>query len=124
MANEITITAGLVLTENPPLANPISTGVSNVNYSKGGLGISSGAVLVSHTVPTALPLGSVATLGWCTLFNSDQNNSVRISNSNSGDYLLRLPPQGYNILTFEPAAVPYLLAITADVYVQFLLLNF
>ena len=103
----------------------IARNIANILYSMSGTTWSLGDFVASHTAANALPLGSVSgSLGWATLFNADANNAVQMYNNNSDltHPILQIPPQGFNVVTFYTACVPYFLAITADVKVEFMLL--
>lgn len=126
MANELTLTASLSGFKAGAMLQAAARSISNINYSMSGSDYTQGSFVASHTAANALPLGAVSgTLGWGVLFNTDSNNAVQMYNNNSDltHPILQIPPQGFNIVTFYTACVPYFLALTANVIVEFLLFD-
>ena len=117
MADELTVTAGL-------------------SYSNGGVTFSKSAtdsVTVAanylvhqvHTVTTvgeALPLGSVATAGYCFIQNKDGANFLLIGNS--GDTpVIRVEAGELAVFRFSQAITPWAIADTANVAVEYILVS-
>ena len=129
MANEITLTAALTLYKPSVMSGAISRNITGILYSMAGSDYTQGSFVASHTAANALPLGSVSgSIGWGVIINTDAVNAVQMYNHNSDSGvstypILQIPPLGFNVLTFYTGMVPYFLALTANVIVEYMLFN-
>jgi hypothetical protein len=121
MANEITITASISGYKPSVMLQAVSMAIANINYSMAGTHWIENAVAIDHVTPTAIPLGSIANCGFAAFFNTDTVNYCTIRNGSAGADVGQIPPQGYAIMPLLPACVPYSLAHTATVILQYLI---
>src|SRR5580765_4270546 len=83
------------------------------------IGEGGGVVLVSHTAATTISVGSVTTMGWCTLKNLDPTNYVTYGPDSSGLVPFgRMKPGEPATFRLEPGITIKMLAHTADCKVQ------
>jgi hypothetical protein len=125
VANEITLTASLSCYKPSIMSAAVGRNISNILYSMSGSRYTEGTVLASHTAANAIPLGPVTSLGWAVFFNTDPNNAIQVYNNNSDltHPFLQIPPQGFNVLTLYSGLVPYVLALSADSILEYLILS-
>lgn len=73
---------------------------------------------------TAIPLGSVGTLGWSYFKNIDATNYVDIMTATSGTAYVRLLPHEFAMFRFTPAiTAPAALAHTSSVLMQYMIIE-
>ena len=125
MANEITVVASLTYVNAA-----IGVASASLGINSPGKFTISGSKFVENifSVPTtaggtALPIGSVGTLGWALLKNLDTVNFVSILNAVSGTKLLRLNPGEVALFRFDQSVTaPAAIADTAAVLLQYMML--
>jgi len=118
MATEISATALLSFLKGPlssafsPSAiAPTMTGTAYIRRS-----------FSAPTSATAIPLGDVATPGWCLIVNRDAINFVEVFTASAGVVALKILAGEFALFRFGVAA-PALKANTAAVVVDYLLLD-
>lgn len=69
---------------------------------------------------TAVNLGGLPSLGWCTFINTDPTNYVQLLTGSAGKVVARLPAGGFPVLLYcdSDMQAPYLLANTASCLVR------
>ena len=117
MANELTVTAGLAYS---------NAGVTFSKSSTDSVTVAANYLIHQiHTVTTvgeALPLGSVATAGYCYIRNTDVANFVLVGNS--GDTpVIRVEAGELAVFRFSQAIVPAAIADTANVVIEYVLVS-
>lgn len=118
MANEISLTASLSVFKAAVMANSAGLSATSAQFTQSGSGISEGVLLVG-TSATAIPLASLTSLGWAAFYNADTVNYCTIRNGSGGADLVQLAPGGYAFFQLVATAVPYAVANTAAVYLQY-----
>lgn len=125
MANEILASGSLSYTN-------VAKGISNLSLTEQpsyftitGYEAQSSTMNVPTTAGgTAIPLGSVGTIGWCFFKNLDPTNYLDILTAASGTAFLRLLPGEFAICRLTPAiTAPAALAHTAATLLQYLILE-
>ncbi len=117
MANELTLNLALSFVKSA-ISTTMTSGtvkftVSGVDY-----------VRETWTVPTsitAIPLGGVATPGYCMITNKDATNYVDIYDSTGGNACIRLLPGEWAVFRFKTTA-PAAKSNTATCQVEFILI--
>lgn len=120
MANEISYNYSLSVAKTNLANSKSAQGSITLNGSH----YSAGAMNVPTTAGgTAIPLGSVATNGTAFFKNLDGTNYVEIGVQVTGTFypLIRLKPGEPASLRISPSAVPYALANTAAVALEYLI---
>lgn len=123
--NEITSSASLSYTNaakgiaTTALSSPPSF------FTVTGYNVNSSTMNVPTTAGgTAIPLGSVGTLGWSYFKNLDATNYVDIMTAASGTAFIRLQPHEFAMFRFTPAVVaPAALAHTSAVLMQYMIIE-
>ena len=121
MANEITVAASLSYT-NTPLGIPTQTLAASYQATIAGKNYQSGTMAVPTTAGgTAIPLGSLATLGLAIFKNLDASNYVTLLTAAGGTQIIRIPAgQSAGPFIFDPAlTAPAALAHTAVVLLEY-----
>lgn len=126
MANEITVAASLAYANS-------AIGISGVTLAitAPGLFTISGSKFVQNvmSVPTtaggtAIPLGSVGTLGWAMFKNLDNAHFVEIYNAVAGTKLVRINPGEIALFRFaQSVTAPAAIADTGAVNMEYLILD-
>ncbi len=120
MANEITYSYSIGVSKSNLINSKSASGSITMNGSH----YASGAMNIPTTAGgTAIPLGSVATNGTACFKNLDATNYVEIGVQVTGTFypLIRLKPGEPAYLRISPSAVPYALANTAAVALEYLI---
>lgn len=117
MANELTVTAGLAYS---------NAGVTLAKNSTDTVTVAANYVLHQiHTVTVAgeaLPLGSVATPGFCYIRNTDGANFILVGNS--GDTpVIRVEAGELAVFRFNQAIVPAAIADTGNVVIEIIIIS-
>jgi len=118
MANELTLSASVKFLKSD----------TNVDFAKAGvlLDVAGGDyVKRTQTVGTseeALGLGDLTTPGYMLIYNSDSTNYVKIRSGTGAGDLIRVPAGGIALFYCE-ATAPYIIANTASVVVEYLLVE-
>lgn len=86
-------------------------------------GVYSQGVLSVATSATAIPLGQVASCGWAFFYNSDSANYVTLRNGSSGADWLRLNAGECAFGPLITSCVPYGVANTSAVLLEFLIFS-
>lgn len=117
MANELTVTAGLAYSNAGVTFSKNSTDTVTVaaNY----------LIHQIHTVTVAgevLPLGSVATPGYCYIRNTDGANYILVGNS--GDTpVIRVEAGELAVFRFSQAITPAAIAVGGNVVIEYALVS-
>ena len=118
MADEITASLKLSFTKNGVTEDMVATGLqidmSGSKYIKNVQSIA--------TSETALQKGSVGTPGFCLMKNLDATNFVSVRGSTGAANCAKIKPGEAVLLRFSGSA-PYLIADTAAVSVEYLLIE-
>lgn len=118
MANEITLSAKLSISKSGVEEDLSFTGIqvtqSGSNWIKNIQSIA--------TSETALQKGSVTTPGICIIKNLDSTNFVSVRHTTGGSNCLKIKPGEAQLIRFSNSA-PYLIADTAAVRIEYLLLE-
>lgn len=85
------------------------------------VGPASVAILTSAT---AFPLGQISSLGWCWFYNLDTTNYFEVMNGAAGTDRMRFYPGWGTWVPLMPTWVPYGIANTAAVQVEYALISF
>lgn len=123
MSQEITITVSLGYTKGN--ITPKSLTVTQQKFDITGSNFHAQTQIVPTTAGgTAMPLGSLTTLGWYMLKNNDPTNYVDILTAVSGTVFERVPPLGVKLGYFPPGiTAPAAIAHTASVQLESLILE-
>ncbi len=81
-------------------------------YAKGNL-------YVVATAPTPIPMGTLTSPGWCVFNNLDIVNYCSIQNGSGGTEFLRLMQSDWAWCRLGPSVVPYAIANTAPISLQY-----
>lgn len=120
MANEITYSALLGFTKAGVSA---SKGTPNLTMTMTGVNYEEGTMQVPTTAGgTAIPKGSVGTIGKMWVKNKDVTNFLTILNATSGSALIKVLP-GSEETFYCAAAAPAALADTAIVEMDYLMIE-
>jgi hypothetical protein len=120
MANEITVTASLVVLNGSLSISRSLTKQVNQSVAFGGgpgtvaIGTAAGGEVVPFTDYTAK--------GYCLIINNSAANFVQVGPESGGAIvpLLQIGPQEFNLVSFAPTAVVRAMADTASCNVQFI----
>lgn len=118
MADELTVTVALsYLNGNVSLSYPSTTDKVTIaaNFAKR-------EILTVTLAGLAIPLGSIATPGYILIRNMDATNYIVVGNS--GDTLpIRVNAGALALFQFAGGIVPYAIANTADVVIEYMLVS-
>ncbi len=120
MSNEITLTASLSGYKPSVMSSAVGRSVTAATFTMTGTLLSQGVVLIG-TSATAVPLGQVTTPHWTVLHNLDITNFLTIRNGAAGADLLKLLASEWAFFPMHPSAVPYGVADTAAILLEFLI---
>lgn len=118
MANELTLAASLKFVK----------GNTNVSFAKSGVRIDvtdknyTSKTQAVGTSEEALSLGDVATPGYILIFNKDSTNYVSVRSGTGAANLIKVPAGGVALFNCE-ASAPYVVANTAAVDIEYLLIE-
>lgn len=121
MANNATFTFAITVDIEPPMASPIGYNIFNQIWVVASGIYQKAAVLISHTVDTAIPLGGVSAAGYFAFRNADPVNFISIKTSNGGVEFARPGPGRAGVLELPPTLAPYARADTADAWLEYYL---
>ena len=118
MADELTVSAGLsYLNSGVAISHPTATDKVTISANF--------ALRSIYTVPLAgasLPLGGITTAGYVLVENMDATNYVLLGNS--GDTLpIQVRAGERQTFRFAPGIVPYVIADTAPVVIDYMLVS-
>jgi hypothetical protein len=123
MANEITITSSLTFYKPSIMSSAISRAFNGLQRSVTGTTYVQDSMLAAITA-TLIPLGNVTNPHWAYFYNLDPVNYLQIQNGVSGTPFLRLlagdPAVG---VPLDPSVVPYVIANTAPVQMEYLIIS-
>jgi len=88
MANSLTVGQSLTF-KTASLTSPITRNDPSVTIAPSGDHFVSG-VMDTSTTPAAIPMGSVATAGWCRMKNLDATNDITIRIGSGGADVVKL----------------------------------
>jgi hypothetical protein len=121
MANEITASASL--SYNNPLTVSGPVGKSKDGFQANSLAqlAPNGSTISIAITATAIPLGQITTPGWSWFRNLDSTNYVQLMNGATGAVFARLEPGEFALIPLDSACVPYAIANTAPIDLEFLI---
>lgn len=122
MADEITLSYSLSALKSTIMAQALARSVESETIDWAGTTYQYGIQSVLVTA-TAFDLGSVATCGWAVFHNLDSSNYVKLRNGASGADFIRLLAGQSCVVRLENTCVPYGIADTATVSVEYMLLS-
>jgi hypothetical protein len=120
MADELTIRASISFTKGSKSAS-LSLGPSTFDVA--GNAALHNVQEVGFAAEEALLMGDVAAGGYCLMVNRDDTNFVEVRPNTGVADLIRLEPGDVCLFRITDDAVPYLLADTAAVDVEVLLID-
>lgn len=123
MANEYTLTLSLTANRPASMSSAISRALTGLLRNSGGAASVGPQPVLIGTSATAFPLANVATPYYAWFYNLDTNNYVQLQNGASGAVFARLRPGDACIIPLDPACVPYGVANTAAVEVEYWILS-
>ncbi len=126
MASEITVVASLAYVNYPVNINPVGLTIQAPGiFSITGADFTQATMSVPTTSGgTAIPIGSIGTLGWYMIKNTDSSNYVEIYNAVSGTKFLRLNAGEVALGRFAQSVVaPAAIANTGAVVIEYLFLE-
>lgn len=125
MANEIQVTGQLQYTNSAQGISAKSLSIAGVTFSITGKNYAQESMSVPTTAGgTAIPLGSLGSLGWAAFKNNDATNYVDILTATSGTDIIRLLPGEFAIFRFGSGiSAPAALAHTAVCLLEYLILE-
>lgn len=126
MASEIQASAQLGYTNTPagiPLQSLGSQGTKFFNIT--GKNYSGGTMSVPTTAGgTAIPKGSIGTLGWAVFINNDATNYIQLMSAVSGTVFIKLLPGEFALFRFDSGiSAPAAISNTAPCLLEFLMLE-
>jgi hypothetical protein len=119
MANEITLTTSLTVYKPSVMSSAISRAVTAALFNMTGALFSGPLLALIGTSATTFPLGQVTAPHWAWFFNKDASNFVTIRNGSGGADLIKLLAGEFCAVPLLDTAVPYGVANTASVYVEY-----
>ncbi len=121
MASEISVLVAISATKSTAFSAPVGrTGVGDFtmigdNYVEG--------TVTAGTSATLIPLGGVTSPGWAYFKNLDADNYVTIRNGSTGADLVKILPGEPAQFRLLDTSVPYAVANTASVKMEYLILQ-
>ncbi len=122
MSNEITVTLSLSCYKPAVMSSAVGRSVTGALFSMSSNFFSQGVALIGLSA-TAIPLGQVTTPHWCWFKNLDSVNFLKIRNGSGGTDLLKLLAGEVAVVPLLDSAVPYAIADTATVDLEFMVLG-
>lgn len=122
MANEISLNGALSFFKPSIMSSAIGRAVAGLQFSVAGTTFVEGSVLIG-TSATVIPLGQVAAPHWAFFNNLDAANYLTIRNGSGGADLLKLLPGECAFVPLLDTSVPYALAHTANVQLEYLIIS-
>lgn len=102
----------------PQVSSPVSAAWSGTQYTQNIFAVP------TTSGGTAIPLGSLANLGYALFINLDVTNYIEISTAVSGTKIIKLLPGDYALFRFDPSiTAPAAISHTAICNLQYLLLE-
>lgn len=123
MANEIQYTTSLTCFKSSVMSAALSRSFTGKVFNMAGNFAIGPSTVSIGTSATAFPIGQIVNMGWCWFYNNDATNYVEIMNGASGADRLRYYPGEGSWQHLMPTYVPYGIANTAAVAVEYLLLS-
>ena len=125
MANEITLSGSLQYQNTAIGIAQQSLSVNSLLVSIVGQQFTEGTKSFPTTAGgTAIPLGGLATIGWCMFKNNDPTNFISILTGVAGTQIAKLFPGEFALLRLDPAiTAPAALANIAAASLQWLMLE-
>lgn len=120
MANEISVTAALSIFKPAIMSSGIGRSVTGLPVTMAGNYFVEGTLLIDPA-GTAFDLGQVTQPHWAWFKNLDATNYVQLQNGPTGAVFARLMPGEIALVPLDPACVPYGVANTAAVLVEYLI---
>lgn len=120
MASEITVSASLSVYKPSVMSSAAARSVASKVASMSGNFTIESNISVAITA-TLIPLGQVTAPHWAWFYNSDSVNFVRIRNGVSGADLIKLLAGEFALVPLYDAAVPYAIADTSPVILEYLI---
>lgn len=117
MANEITVSANLAFSKN---GTRVSFGKTGLQFDVSGDDYLHQTQVIG-TSEEALALGDV-TPGMILIFNTDTTNYVSVRSGTGAANLIKIPAGEFCLFRLE-ASAPYLIANTASVRIEYLLIE-
>jgi hypothetical protein len=122
VANEISVSSALSYVKNA--AEVLSRAQAAKILSQAGVGAIEVPELSVPITEIAMPLGGLTTLGWCWFHNLDPTNFLHIRIATGGSKIVKVMPLAAVLFCFGvDVTVPYLIADTGSVIVEYLLLK-
>jgi hypothetical protein len=122
VANEVTVTAALSFFKPSIMSTAIGRAVAGLQFSVAGTTFVEGSVLIG-TSATAIPLGQVTAPHWAFFNNLDAVNYLTIRNGSGGTDLIKLLAGEPAFVPLLDTAVPYAVANTASIQLEYLIIS-
>lgn len=122
MANEISLTESLTCYKPSIMSSAIGRSVTGLQFTMTGNFFTEGSMSVA-TSATAIPLGQVVSPHWAWFNNLDPTNYVTIRNGSGGADLCQLFPGESAWVPLFSTCVPFAVAHTAAVQLEYLILS-
>lgn len=122
MSNEITLTASLSANKIAVMSSALARSVTGALFGMVG-NYAIEAVQLIATSATAINLGAVTAPHWAVFHNLDATNFLRIRNGSGGADLLKLLAGEWAFCPLLDTAVPYAIADTASILLEYLILS-
>jgi len=124
VANEIQLSISFGYTNPALLSQPVGRGASGyLADSLLGVGPAGPQGLTVQTTATVVPLGSVTEPYYAWFCNLDDTNYVQLQNGAAGAVFARLQPGDCALVPLDPGCVPYAVANTAAVQLEYLIVS-
>lgn len=123
MANEIQVTAQLQYTNAAKNIAQKLLQLTAAQFNITGTNYNAGTATVS-TSAAIIPLGALASIGWCIFKNNDATNYVQLKTATGGTVFAQLQPGEIALFRFDPTVTaPAWVAHTASCEVEYLMLE-
>jgi hypothetical protein len=123
MANEITVSASLSCYKPSAMSSAIGRTIQNAIFNMSGVDYTQGSITVATSPGTTVPLGLVTTPHWAYFENLDTVNYLVLQNGAGGAVFGRLYPGEGSAFPLDPTCVPYAIANTAAVQLDYLIIS-
>jgi hypothetical protein len=122
LANEISFTSSLTVNKPSIMSSAIARSVNNLLFSMNGNFTVEGTISVG-TSATAIPLGQVTQPHWAFFNNLDPTNFLTLFNGVSGAVFAQLYAGECAFVPLAIACVPYALANTNPILLEYLIVS-
>lgn len=122
VASEIHFSGSLTGLKTSVMSDPVFFSVADLIVTMSGSYVTRGTLTVL-TSATVIPLGAVTTPGWFAMKNTDLTNYLTLRNGAAGADVVQAKAGEYAFFRWPSTAVPYALANTSSVVMDYLLFS-